>query len=93
MPVARMPRKPWSARNPASTSGKVSSGGAGAVVGCRRCQDVCPVGEDYETLLKDALDEIPEDTPEKQARLSEMKDTASEPDTYSQQSRWIGTLE
>lgn len=67
--------------------------GAGAVVGCRRCQDVCPVGEDYETLLKDALDEIPEDTPEKQARLSEMKDAASEPDTYSQQSRWIGTLE
>ena len=29
--------------------------GAGAVIGCRRCQDVCPVGEDYEQLLKDAL--------------------------------------
>ncbi len=66
--------------------------GAGAVVGCRRCQDVCPVGGDYEDLLKDALDDIPEDTPEKQAKLSDMKDATDAPDTYSQQSRWIGSL-
>ena len=26
--------------------------------GCRRCQDVCPVGADYEKMLKDALDAV-----------------------------------
>ena len=67
--------------------------GAGAVIGCRRCEDVCPVGEDYESMLKDALDEIAEDTPEKQIRL---KDMLSEDGTgkfggnHLAQARWIG---
>ena len=46
--------------------------GAGAVTGCRRCQDVCPVGQDYESLLKDVLDLIPEDSAEKQSSLARM---------------------
>ena len=33
--------------------------GAGVITGCRRCADVCPVGADYEPMLKDALDAIP----------------------------------
>ena len=37
--------------------------GAGVITGCRRCADVCPVGADYEPMLKDALDTIPENTP------------------------------
>ena len=47
--------------------------GAGVVTGCRRCADVCPVGEDYEKMLADALDEIPENTPAKEARLAQMQ--------------------
>lgn len=46
--------------------------GSGAITGCRRCADVCPVGADYESMLKDALDTIPESTPAKQARLDAM---------------------
>ena len=70
--------------------------GAGVVTGCRRCQDVCPVGDDYDTMLKDALDEIPEYTPEKQARLDAMADAEAKgnmPDGYAAQSRWIGRME
>ncbi len=69
--------------------------GAGVVTGCRRCQDVCPVGADYEKFLKDALDEIPEHTPEKQARLDAMvatEKTDGLPATYRAQGRWIGRL-
>jgi ferredoxin len=69
--------------------------GAGVVTGCRRCQDVCPVGADYEAMLKDALDEIPEDTPEKQARLdgmTEAEESGALPLGYEAQRRWIGTL-
>ena len=63
--------------------------GAGAVIGCRRCQDVCPVGEDYESMLKDAVDEIAEDTPEKQLRLKDMlADKAN--GNHAAQARWIG---
>ena len=65
--------------------------GAGAVIGCRRCQDVCPVGEDYEQLLKDALDDIAEDTAEKQTRLDDMKANAGG-GGYAGQARWIGSL-
>jgi ferredoxin len=67
--------------------------GAGVVTGCRRCQDVCPVGEDYQTMLADALDEIPEDTEEKRARLARMREAeqAGElPEAYERQARWIG---
>lgn len=63
--------------------------GAGVITGCRRCADVCPVGTDYEALLKDALDEIPENTPQKEARLAAM--AAAEPaPAYQRQIRWIG---
>lgn len=69
--------------------------GAGVVTGCRRCQDVCPVGADYEAMLKDALDEIPENTPEKEARLADMAEAESRgalPESYETQKRWIGRL-
>ena len=63
--------------------------GAGVITGCRRCADVCPVGADYEPMLKDALDEIAENTREKEARLAAM--AASEPSApYQRQIRWIG---
>jgi epoxyqueuosine reductase QueG len=66
--------------------------GAGAVIGCRRCQDVCPVGKDYETMLRDAVEEINEDTPEKQIRLKSMIHGDNE-GNYLAQSRWIGIME
>jgi epoxyqueuosine reductase len=68
--------------------------GAGAVTGCRRCQDVCPVGEDYETMLRDALDKIPEDSAEKQARLADMRKaetSGARGPSHAQQRRWIGS--
>lgn len=67
--------------------------GAGVTTGCRRCQDVCPVGGDYEPMHKDALDVIPEDTPEKQARLAVMVDdekNGTRPPAFDAQRRWIG---
>lgn len=68
--------------------------GAGVITGCRRCQDVCPVGADYE-MLRDALDEIPEATEEKRARLDAMQAAEAEgslPETYAEHRRWIGSL-
>jgi epoxyqueuosine reductase len=63
--------------------------GAGVITGCRRCADVCPVGADYEPMLKEALDTIPESTPEKEARLAAM--VAAEPSPqYQRQIHWIG---
>lgn len=67
--------------------------GSGVVTGCRRCQDVCPVGADYERLLEDALHEIPEDTPEKQERLKVMVEAESAGDMspdHQANLRWIG---
>ena len=63
--------------------------GAGVVTGCRRCADVCPVGEDYEKMLADAHMEIPESTPQKEARLAAMKDDSIE---YRKKKRFIGIL-
>jgi Fe-S oxidoreductase len=63
--------------------------GAGVVTGCRRCADVCPVGADYEPMLKDALDAIPETTREKEARLAAMAGSEPSP-AYQRQIRWIG---
>ena len=68
--------------------------GAGVITGCRRCQDVCPVGEDY-AALEDALEEIPESTPEKKKRLLEMLDIEKKeipPGAYQAQRRWIGEV-
>ncbi|TDI54323.1 MAG: hypothetical protein E2O93_09245 [Alphaproteobacteria bacterium] len=69
--------------------------GSGVVTGCRRCQDVCPVGADYEAMLKDALDEIPEDNADKRARLEAMAEAESRgelPASHDRQQRWIGNL-
>jgi ferredoxin len=69
--------------------------GAGVITGCRRCADVCPVGADYEAMLRDALDAIPETTPAKEARAAAMAadERAERPcDTYAAQQRWIGAL-
>ena len=69
--------------------------GAGVVTGCRRCQDVCPVGGDYETMLKDALDEIPEASEEKSLRLADMlkaEQAGDMPEAYTGHDRWIGKL-
>jgi ferredoxin len=67
--------------------------GAGVVVGCRRCQDVCPVGADYQAMIGDALETIAEDTPEKAARLKSMT-AAEEQGTIAAgrtaAARWIG---
>ena len=65
--------------------------GAGVVTGCRRCADVCPVGEDYAVMLRDAVDAIPEDTPAKHARLAGMRET-DHPDAAGAQSRWVRPL-
>lgn len=70
--------------------------GSGAITGCRRCADVCPVGEDYALMLKDALDTIPESTSEKQSKLDAMQvdERAAKPAAqhadYERSRRWIG---
>ena len=61
--------------------------GAGVVTGCRRCNDVCPVGADYEQMLADAHAEIPENTPEKDQRLAAMKGVVPVP-----LKRFVGTI-
>ncbi len=69
--------------------------GAGVVTGCRRCQDVCPVGADYEAMLADALAEIPEDPAEKCQRLAAMtraEAVGEMPAAHGAQRRWIGRL-
>ena len=56
---------------------------------------MCPVGADYERLLEDALHVIPEDTPEKQARLKAMVDAETSrnmPGEFIANSRWIGMV-
>jgi epoxyqueuosine reductase len=69
--------------------------GAGVITGCRRCQDVCPVGGDYAAQLADALETIPENTDAKQTRLTAMTKAEAEgllPADYGAQVRWIGEL-
>jgi epoxyqueuosine reductase len=63
--------------------------GAGVITGCRRCADVCPVGADYQAMLADAHEEIPESTPQKEARLAAMR---GESPAYEKQKRFIGIL-
>ena len=63
--------------------------GSGVITGCRRCADVCPVGADYETLLADAHEEIPENTPAKERRLAAMR---AESPAYEAKKRFIGIL-
>ena len=67
--------------------------GAGVITGCRRCADVCPVGADYAPLLQDALEHIPETTPQKESRLAAMlraEEQGQWPESYEAQRRWIG---
>lgn len=69
--------------------------GVGIITGCTRCQDVCPVGEDYERHLADVLDEIPEETEEKRERLADYRESAAvgvRPPSFYRQRRWIGEL-
>jgi hypothetical protein len=47
------------------------------------------VGADYAAMLADALEQIPENTPEKERRLAAM---SGEPEEYRQQKRFIGIL-
>jgi epoxyqueuosine reductase QueG len=68
--------------------------GSGVITGCRRCADVCPVGADWQ-MLEDALEQIAEDTPEKEARLDAMRKAEAVGDrgpNYPGQARWIGDL-
>lgn len=68
--------------------------GAGVVTGCRRCQDVCPVGGDY-ARLADALETIPEATPAKAVRLADYtaREAAGDmPESYAAARRWVGGL-
>lgn len=70
--------------------------GAGVITGCRRCADVCPVGADYEAMLRDVLEAIPESTPAKEARLAAMAREEAEgklPEACRSQARWIGMLD
>ena len=69
--------------------------GAGVVTGCRRCQDVCPVGEDY-AQLADAVDEIAEANADKRGRLDAMiaaEAAGAVPASYDAARRWIGALQ
>jgi len=47
--------------------------GVGIYSGCTRCYDVCPVGNDYDTHLREVQEEIAEATDEKGARLARMR--------------------
>ncbi len=66
--------------------------GAGAITGCRRCADVCPVGADYAGLLADVLEAIPEETPAKLERLVAMaaREAGGDMGGYPAHERWIG---
>jgi epoxyqueuosine reductase len=69
--------------------------GSGAITGCRRCADVCPVGADYPEQLADVLEAMPEDNEAKHLRLVDMIAAEADgrvPDDYIQQQRWIGRL-
>lgn len=69
--------------------------GSGVITGCRRCADVCPVGADFESMLRDVLEHIPEDDDAKRVRLAAMAEVEASgllPEDYWQQKRWIGSL-
>ncbi len=65
--------------------------GVGVYSGCTRCVDVCPVGKDYEEI-REIQEEIPERTPEKEARLAEIARRAEAGDRgphWAHSARWI----
>jgi hypothetical protein len=56
---------------------------------------VCPVGADYQSMLSDALDAIPESTPDKEARAARMEQDENSGrmgESHAAQQRWIGNL-
>ena len=66
--------------------------GVGVYSGCTRCVDVCPVGRDYDAHLRDAQEQIPERTPEKERRLAEMarqRESGDRGPHYARSARWI----
>ena len=67
--------------------------GVGAYTGCTRCVDVCPIGQDYARHLADAQQDIPEVTPEKTVRLTDMQRkrmTGERIEGLERSERWIG---
>jgi epoxyqueuosine reductase QueG len=69
--------------------------GAGVITGCRKCADVCPVGADYQAMLADALDAIPDSTAAKENRAVRMEQderAGRMGEDYAAQARWIGTV-
>lgn len=69
--------------------------GSGVVTGCRRCADVCPVGDDFLTMLQDALEHIPEDSEGKRAQLAAFvkAELAGElPQARRDSLRWTGAI-
>ena len=66
--------------------------GVGVYSGCTRCVDVCPVGRDYDTHLREVQDEIAERTPEKEARLAQIarrRESGDPGPHYAHSVRWI----
>jgi epoxyqueuosine reductase QueG len=66
--------------------------GVGVYSGCTRCVDVCPVGLDYAAHLEDVQGAIPEQTPEKAARLAEMAARRAAGDRgphFARSARWV----
>jgi len=54
--------------------------------------DVCPVGRDYDAHLRDAQEQIPERTLEKERRLAEMarqRESGDRGPHYARSARWI----
>ena len=69
--------------------------GAGAINGCRNCQDDCPIGEDFAAHLSTVRDEIEHDSAEKAEALNIMikaERNKELPKSYHTQKRWIGRL-
>jgi ferredoxin len=69
--------------------------GSGVITGCRRCADVCPVGADFEEMLREALEHMPEDNETKRARLAAMVAAEADgalPADYERERRWFGAL-
>ena len=68
--------------------------GVGVVSGCRRCQEVCPVGTDYDGIMIDRVDQIAEASSAKQDKLDKMMKVESEgsmPGVFATNERWIGS--
>ncbi len=63
--------------------------GVGVYSGCTRCVDVCPVGRDYDTHLREAQDTIAERTPEKERRLAEYEEPLLDQAVHEELVAWM----